>query len=146
MLKKQEFPYSYISYKYAFEKNISMLTNGHIKIGSGDNYVNATVYIMAETLEDQGYDVKEITNKLDIKVRIPWDKRKRIQISINDTGIPVYRISLTAWNVKRDYLIHSSGFISITDDIRSGINKFVSEIEGKWKVYESKRNAIYESK
>lgn len=142
MLKKQKFPYSYINYKYAFEKNISMLTNGHIKIGSGDNYVNATVYIMAEALEDQGYDVKEITNKLDIKVRIPWDKRKRIQISINSIGTPVYRISLTAWNAKRDYLIHSSSFISLADDICSRTNEFVSEIEGKWRTYESKRNAV----
>lgn len=142
MLKKQKFPYSWINYKYAFDKNISMLTRGHIKIGSGDNYVNATVYIMAEALEDYGYNIEEITNKLDIKVRTPWDKRKRMQISINRTGIPVYRMSLTAWNAKRDYLIHSSSFISFMDDICSRINEFVSEIEGKWKAYESKRHEI----
>lgn len=138
MLKKQKFPYTYIWYKYAFDRNISMLTNGHMKIGNGDDYVNATVYIMAEALEDHGYSIEEITNKLDIKVRTSWDKRKKIQISINGAGVP-YGISLTAWTAKQDYLIHFFSFISFMD---ARINKFVSEIEGKWKVYESKRNAV----
>jgi hypothetical protein len=118
-----------------------MLTRGHMKIGNGDDYVHATVYIMVEALEDHSYNVEEITNKLNIKVRTPWDKRKKIRISINGVGVP-YGISLTAWNVKRDYLIHSSSFSSLADDICSVINEFVSEIEGKWKVYESKRNEI----